>query len=60
LRFPDESESFSDLGIDLKVGYMINTNLAILLTSIVSIYDYTGFGRDRKRDFGVLAPSIQY
>ncbi len=60
LNFPDNSEMQTDLGMDLKVGYMLNPRLAILLTSNVSIYDYSGFGRDRKRDFGVLSPSIQY
>lgn len=60
LQFPGKSESFSDLAIDLKAGYMINPNLALLLSSNVSIYDYSGFGRDRKRDFGVIAPSLQY
>lgn len=60
LEFPDKSQNETDLAINLKVGYMLNPNLAILLTSNISIYDYSGFGRDRKRDFGVLAPSVQY
>lgn len=60
LKFPNKSENFSNLGLDLKIGYMINPKLAILLTSNVSIYDYSGFGRDRKRDFGVVSPSVQY
>lgn len=60
LKFPEQSENHTDLGIDLKIGYMIKSNLAVLLISNISIYDYSGFGRDRKRDFGVLAPSIQY
>lgn len=60
LKFPDRSENHSDLGMDLKIGYMVNSKLAILLTSSVSIYDYSGFGRHRKRDFGILSPSIQY
>lgn len=60
LDFPDKSEMQTDLGIDLKIGYMLNPRIAILLMSNVSIYDYSGFGRDRKRDFGVLSPSIQY
>lgn len=60
LNFPDKSEKQTDLGIDLKIGYMLNPSLAVLLMSNVSIYDYSGFGRDRKRDFGVLSPSIQY
>lgn len=60
LNFPDKSDMQTDLGIDLKIGYMLNPRLAILLTSNVAIYDYSGFGRDRKRDFGVLSPSVQY
>lgn len=60
LQFPDKSLNQTDLGIDLKIGYMLNSNLAILLTSNISIYDYSGFGRDRKRDFGIIAPSAQY
>ena len=60
LDFPDRSEMQTDLGIDLKIGYMVKPRIAILLMSNVSIYDYSGFGRDRKRDFGVLSPSIQY
>jgi len=60
LNFPDRSINQTGLGIDLKIGYMLNPKLAILLTSNVSVYDYSGFGRDRKRDFGVLSPSLQY
>ena len=60
LNFPNNSQNHTGLGIDLKIGYLIKPNLAILLTSNVSIYDYVGFGRDRKRDFGVLAPTVQY
>ncbi len=60
LKFPNNSSKFSDLALDLKIGYIVTPKLAVLLTSNVSIYDYSGFGRDRKRDFGVLAPSVQY
>lgn len=60
LNFPNKTQNDIDLGIDLKIGYMIKPNLAILLTSNISIYDYSGFGRNRKRDFGVLAPTAQY
>lgn len=60
LKFPDKSERYTNLGLDLKIGYMLNPNLGLLLTSNVSIYNYSGFGRNRKRDFGVLAPGIQY
>lgn len=58
--FPDKSQNDLDFGLDLKLGYMIKPDLAILLTSNVSGYDYSGIGRTRKRDFGVLAPSVQY
>lgn len=58
--FPNKNQNDTDFGLDLKFGYMIKPNLAILLTSNVSGYDYSGIGRDRKRDFGILAPSIQF
>jgi len=60
LKFPSMSQRFTDLGLELKIGYRLNPKLAILLNSNISIYDYSGLGRDRKRDFGVLSPSIQY
>lgn len=46
--------------LDAKLGYLINPDFALLLTTNVSVYDYSGFGRNRKRDFGVLAPAVQY
>jgi hypothetical protein len=60
LNFPDKNQSELGFALDVKLGYMIKQDLAILLTTNVSIYDYSGFGRDRKRDFGILAPSVQY
>jgi outer membrane protein W len=39
---------------------MIKPNISLLLTSNVSGYAYSGIGRARKRDFGVLAPTVQY
>ncbi|MFT6922948.1 MAG: hypothetical protein ACJA1C_001956 [Crocinitomicaceae bacterium] len=58
--FPSKSQNNTDFAFDLKLGYMIKPNIALLLTSSVSGYDYSGIGRDRKRDFGVLAPTVQY
>lgn len=60
LKFPDKNQSELGFALDLKIGYMIKPNLALLLSTNVSIYDYSGFGRDRKRDFGILAPAAQY
>jgi len=60
LNFPDKNQCDLGFALDVKLGYMIKPNLALLLTTNVSIYDYLGFGRDRKRDFGILAPSVQY
>ena len=60
LNIPDKDLSQGGLAIDLKIGYMLKSDLGLLITSNVSIYDYEGFGRPRKRDFGVLAPSVQY
>jgi hypothetical protein len=58
--FPDKKQNDVGFSLELKLGYMLRPNLALLISSNVSIYDYSGFGRDRKRDFGVLAPSVQY
>ena len=58
--FPTKSQNSTDFGFDLKFGYMITPNFALLLTSNVSAYNYSGIGRDRKRDFGIVAPTIQY
>ena len=58
--FPNQSQNNTDFGLGFKLGYMINSNIALLLSSNVSGYDYTGIGRSRKRDFGVLAPTVQY
>lgn len=60
MNFPGKKQSELDFALDVKLGYMIKPDLALLLTTNVSIYDYSGFGRERKRDFGILAPSIQY
>lgn len=59
-KFPGKNQSNTDLGLDVKLGYMIKPNLALLLTSNVSTYNYSGIARDRKRDFGIVAPSLQY
>lgn len=60
LNFQDKNQSELGFALDVKLGYMIKPDLALLLTTNVSVYDYLGFGRDRKRDFGILAPSVQY
>jgi len=60
LTFPNKKQAQFNLGLDFKLGYMIKPNLALLFTSNVSIYNYSGFGRNRQRDFGILAPSVQY
>jgi hypothetical protein len=58
--FPNKSQNDTDFSFDLKAGYMIKSNIALLITSNVSGYEYSGIGRSRKRDFGVLAPTVQY
>ena len=60
INLPDKNIKGLGLALDVKAGYMINPNFALLLSTNVSIYDYSGFGRDRKRDFGILAPAAQY
>lgn len=59
-KFPNKNQNELGFALDAKVGYMVKPNLAVLLSTNVTIYDYSGFGRDRQRDFGVLAPSVQY
>jgi len=59
-KFPGKTENCGGVALDLKLGYMINPDLAILLTTNTSSYDYEGTGRARQRDFGVLAPAVQY
>lgn len=58
--FPNKSQTNTDFGFDFKLGYTIKPNISLLLTSNVSGYEYSGIGRTRKRDFGVLAPAVQY
>jgi outer membrane protein W len=58
--FPNKSQNDIGFGLGVKLGYMINPNITILLTTNVSGYEYSGIGRTRKRDFGILAPSVQY
>jgi hypothetical protein len=58
--FPNKSQNDTDFSFDLKAGYMIKSNIALLITSNVSGYEYSGIGRSRKRDFGVLAPTVEY
>ena len=58
--FPSNKQNNTGIALDFKVGYMVKSNLALLLTSNVSSYDYSGVGRNRKRDFGIVAPTIQY
>lgn len=60
LQFPAKNQNDLGFALDLKLGYMIKPDFALLLTTNVSVYDYSGFGRDRKRDFGIVAPAVQY
>ena len=58
--FPNNKQNNLGLGLDFKVGYMLQPNLALLLSTNISSYNYSGVGRDRTRDFGIVAPTIQY
>jgi hypothetical protein len=59
-NFQSNNKNNTGLGLDFKLGYMLRPNLALLLSSNVSSYDYSGLGRNRKRDFGIVAPTLQY
>lgn len=60
LTFPSKKQTSSDVGLNWKIGYMLNPRLALLINGSVSIYDYELSGRSRKRDFGGAFPSVQY
>ncbi len=60
MNFPDKKQNNTNLGINWKIGYMVNSKLALLVNGAVSIYDYNSIGRARKRDFGGVFPSAQY
>jgi hypothetical protein len=60
LKFPAKKQAAHDMALDVQLGYQLNPKLSLLLTSNVSIYNYEGYRRNRKRDFGVLAPALQY
>ena len=60
INFPNKTARSIDFALDAKVGYMLKPNLAMLVITNVSIYNYEGFGRSRKRDFGLLALGMQY
>ncbi len=60
MNFPARSQNQTDLAINWKIGYMVRPRLALVLNGAVSMYDYTGTGRTRKRDFGGIFPSAQY
>ena len=59
-RFPFKTQHSFDFAFALKAGWMTGPSTAILLSSNVTGYDYSGTGRPRKRDFGVVAPSVQH
>lgn len=58
-RFPSTTQHTFDFAFGLKAGWMAAHRTAILLSSSVTGYDYSGTGRARKRDFGIVAPSVQ-
>ncbi len=60
INFPNKTTKAFDFALDAKVGYMLKPYLAMLVSTNVSAYNYVGFGRSRKRDFGVLAVGMQY
>jgi hypothetical protein len=58
--FPSKAQHSFDFAFGLKAGWMTGPRTAVLLSSSVTGYDYSGTGRPRKRDFGVVAPSVQH
>jgi hypothetical protein len=46
-KFPGITRENTDFALALKAGYMLNQNLAVLLTTNVSGYDYDGTGSTR-------------
>ncbi len=58
--FPQKKQSDFGLALNIEIGYMINSKLVILISSNVTTYNYSGVGRNRKRDFGILSPSVKY
>ncbi len=58
--FSNKNQNTIDLGLNWKIGYMLKPDLAVLLNGCISIYKYDLTGRNRKRDFGGIFPSIQY
>lgn len=60
VNFPNKTQHYIDAALDISIGYQLKPKLALLLSSNISLYNYEGYGRSRKRDFGILAPALQY
>jgi len=60
MNFPTKYQNHTNLGINWKVGYMLNPKLALLVNGAVSIYEYDLTDRKRLRDFGGVFASAQY
>ena len=60
LKFPSQNQNNTNLALNWKMGYMLNSKLALLLNGAVSIYEYDLSDRKRLRDFGGVFTSAQY
>lgn len=60
LNFPSKKQNCTNLAMNWKVGYMLNSKLALLLNGAVSTYKYDITDRKRFRDFGGVFASAQY
>jgi hypothetical protein len=60
IQFPDKKDTYTNLALNWKIGYMLNPRFALLLNGAVSVYEYDLSDRKRLRDFGGLYASAQY
>jgi len=60
LNFPSKNQNNTNLALNWKIGYKLNSKLALLINGAVSIYEYDLSDRKRLRDFGGVFASTQY
>lgn len=60
MNFPTKKQNTTNLAINWKVGYMINSKFALVVNGAVSVYEYDLTDRKRLRDFGGVFASTHY